>query len=589
MRHRLYQFIQRQYTDLASGEALWQISLLGLATGLVSGLVIVGFRFAIESTQASFLSGDYENYESLSYIWRFLLPLLGGVLIGIIFHWFSKDQSGVGVVHVSERLGYHQGRMPIRNTLLQIFGAGISLISGQSVGREGPSIHLGASSASILGQWVRLPNNSIRVLVGCGAAAAIAASFNTPLAGVIFAMEVILMEYTIASFMPIILAAVSATVLTRIFYGDSPAFTIPPISMESAWELPYVLVLGILIGALAALFVHLAGEISSRYGQTSVLKRMTVAGALMGLLAIIAPQVMSIGYDTVNAALLGEIAIGLLLIIVFAKLLASALAVGLGVPAGFIGPTLVIGATAGAALGLIAQMLFPDSIFSSGFYAMLGMAAMMAATLQAPLSALTAMVELTANPQIILPGMLAVIASGLTSRELFGKASLILTLLQTRGLDYRNNPVAQSLRRIGVTSVMDRSFIEIKNDIDSLRARELLQNNPQWLVVLEDNVDQQFVLRAAELARYIEQNDNETIQLSDIPAERKQWATIEPQSTLQEALDTLNSTTAETLVVMRKRPFASDQVYGVLNRDTIEANYELRPRYAANTSKPSGD
>ncbi len=506
------------------------------------------------------------------------MPLAGGILIGLIFHWFAKEHQGVGIVHVSERLGYHQGRMPIRNTLLQMIGAAISLISGQSVGREGPSVHMGAATGSLLSQWIRLPNNSMRIMVGCGVAAAIAASFNTPLAGVIFAMEVVLMEYTIASFTPIILAAVSATVLTRAFYGDSPAFSVPTMSFESSWELPYVLILGLVMGAIAALFIHIAGTVSSRYGQRPILTRMTIAGALMGALAVFVPQIMSIGYDTVNAALLGNIGLGLLLLILLAKLIASAMAVGLGVPAGFIGPTMVIGATAGGALGVIAGLIFPGEVSNSGFYAMLGLAAMMAATFQAPLSALTAMVELTANPQVILPTMLAVVSSGITSREIFGKVSIVLTLLQTRGLDYRNNPVAQSLRRVGVTSVMDRSFVESKNQLTVTEAMTLLNGQPQWVVVREA-ADKQFLLRAAELARFIEQHDQEQIELEEIPAQRWQWTSIEPQATLQEALETLDSSQAESLLVIRQRPFASDQIYGVLNRDTIEANYALRPRY----------
>ncbi len=523
----------------------------------------------------------------MPYIWRFLLPLLGGLLIGLVFHWLSKEDSGVGIVHVAERLAYHQGRLPLRNALLQIFGATVSLISGQSVGREGPSIHLGAASASLLGQWARLPNNSIRILVGCGAAAAIAASFNTPLAGVIFAMEVILMEYTIASFTPIILSAVSATLLTRFFYGDSPAFNVSVTTMQSAWELPYILIMGLVIGAIAASFIHLVGKLSLSFGRRSVLQRMVIAGAIMGLLSVVAPQIMSIGYDTVNSAILGTIGISLLLLIIAAKLLASATAIGLGVPGGFIGPTMVIGAAAGGLIGAIGQTLFPEIVSNSGFYVMLGMAAMMAATLQAPLSALTAMVELTANPQIILPGMLAVIASGLTSRELFGQSSLVLTLLQTRGLDYRNNPVAQSLRRIGVTSVMDRNFAQSNLALSHADAVELLKKNPRWIVINEKSSSEQktsttqLMLSAADLARHTKQSSDDTIHLLEIPAKRLQWASIGPQSTLQEALETLNNTQADILAVIRKRPFASDQIYGVLSRDTIDANYHLKPRYTS--------
>lgn len=578
MRQWLARYIERQYTRLASGEALWQISLLGLSAGVLAGLLIVIFRLLVESVQSAWLGGNPENYESLPYLWRFLLPLLGGILIGVIFHVLGRNTGSVGIVHICERLAYHEGRLPLKNALLQFVGASISLISGHSVGREGPAIHLGAAGASLIGQRARLPHNSLRILVGCGAAAAIAAAFNTPLAGVIFAMEVILMEYTIASFMPVILAAVSATVLMRAFYGDAAAFEVPPLALNSPWELPYVAVMGLAIGALAALFIYLAGGLSTRFGQRPVWARMSAAGAATGLLALAVPEIMSTGYDSVNAALLGELGVGLLLLIVGAKLLASATAVGLGVPAGFIAPTIVIGAAAGALMGAIAEALWPQTASSQGFYAMLGMGAMMAATLQAPLAALTAMVELTANPQIILPGMLAVIASGLTCREVFGKPSLVLTLLRTRGLDYRNHPVAQALRRIGVTSVIDRSFVESPPRLAATEARRLLAANPQWVIVTDAQANRRFILRGAELARYLEHAGEEAVVLGDIPAERSHWIPIEPESTLQEALEQLDNSQTDIAVVQRARPFASAKVHGVLTRERIEANYRLRPR-----------
>ena len=187
---------------LASVDALPQLAFLGLVSGLLVGAVIIAFRLCIEYIQAGFLPGGItENYESLPPLMRFVLPALGGLVIGLIFHLLAGTGNiQVGVTHVLERLAYYQGHLPLRNLLLQFFGAALSIVSGHSVGREGPGIHLGAASSSLLGQWLRLPNNSIQILVACGSAAAIGASFNTPIAGVVFSMEVIMMEYTIAGF-----------------------------------------------------------------------------------------------------------------------------------------------------------------------------------------------------------------------------------------------------------------------------------------------------------------------------------------------------------------------------------------------------
>ena len=205
------QWLDRLRLRLASVDALLLLAVLGLLVGLLAGGVTLAFRLLVEDIQSAFLSHP-EDYEALGWQARLLIPLAGGILVGTVLHFLSHEQRAVGIVHVMERLNYHEGHLPLRNIFVQFFGAAVSIISGHSVGREGPSVHLGAGSGSVLGQALRLPNNSIRTLVACGAAAAIAASFNTPLAGVIFAMEVILLEYTISGFVPVILAAVSAVI-----------------------------------------------------------------------------------------------------------------------------------------------------------------------------------------------------------------------------------------------------------------------------------------------------------------------------------------------------------------------------------------
>lgn len=575
--------LNRFRTRLADADALPQLAVLGLLSGLLAGGVIILFRLGIELTQSSFLpGGDTESYEALSMATRFLLPTAGGLLIGLIFHALNTAGGGgiqVGIVHVLERLAYHQSHLPLRNFLLQFVGATISLISGHSVGREGPGVHLGAASSSLMGQALHLPNNSIQTLLACGAAASIAASFNTPIAGVVFAMEVIVMEYTIAGFAPVILAAVSATALTRFVFGAEPAFSVPPLQMASLYELPYLLVMGLVIGALAASFIVSLKWITKAGSNIVIWQRMTLAGALTGLCALLVPEVMGVGYDTVNQSMLGEIGIGLLLIVVLFKILATTIGLGLGLPGGLIGPTLVIGAAAGGALGHLAEILFPGQVASPGFYAMLGMAAMMGATLQAPLAALLAMLELTANPNIILPGMLAVVMSGITSSHLFGHESVFITLLKARGLDMRSDPVAQSLRRVGVLSALNTSFAHAPRELSFAEAESLLLRKPLWIIIDEEDKNPVLLL-AADLALFLNSQQDaadQTIDLLDIPGQRENVANIHQRATLQEALELMNEKSVDALCVnLSMRPDLSNKtsgIIGILTRQNVEAHY----------------
>ncbi len=571
---RVKQFAETQRLRTAHLEAVPQLALAGIVCGLASGSVIIVFRMIIENTQASFLPGGTdEAYESLSAAYRFLIPIGGGVLIGIVLHLIPTAARQVGVVHVMERLEYHQGYLPFRNAVVQFFGAALSIISGHSVGREGPSIHLGAAAGSLFGRRLRLPNNSIRTLVGCGVAAAIAAGFNTPLAGVIFAMEVVLMEYTIVGFTPIILAAVSATMLTRAVFGEAPAFSVLNFEWTSILELPYVLVMGIVIGALAALFIDLLLRFSRFRLDTPIWVRTSLAGLVIGVLAIPAPAIMGVGYDTVAAALFGELTLWVLLLTVAAKMLATTAGLGLGLPGGLIGPTLVIGAAAGGAAGTVAQMFGGDTAHQ-GFYAMLGMGAMMGATLQAPLAALVALLELTANPKIILPGMIAVISAALVSRVAFGKTSVFGLIMQARGLDYRNDPISQAMRRIGVASVMDRDIARLPRRSTRDAAMQVLRDEPRW-VLIGDASSTIALLPAADLAHYLNDDDAEHIDLLAIPAHRRDVAATTILATLQEAHEILAQSGTEAVYVTGTHGEAQNRIYGVLTRDDLEKSYRF--------------
>jgi len=566
---------------LAHLDALPQFALLGVLSGAVTGVVILLFRFAIEIPLQYWLPGnDPENFESLPLYWRLAMPLLGGLFIGALFTYLSKASQKVGVTLVLQRLNFHEGHLQLKNLGTQFLVGVVSLISGQSAGREGPAIHMGAACNSYLGRRFQLPNNSIRVLVGCGTAAAISASFNTPMAGVIFAMEVVMMEYTIAGFTPVILAAVIAALISRLAYGGDPAFTVPSLNMQSLWDIPLMIVMGVLLGTVAALFIKII-RYCKKAQHYPVLARALVASIFAGTIAVFVPDIMGIGYDTVNRALLGHISLGMLLAITLAKLFATAVPIGLGMPYSLIGPVIVLGASAGGALGMFAIVLFPNHTSDPGIYSMLGMGAMMGAVLHAPLAALMAMLELTNNPHIILPGMLIIVVSNLTTRSLFKEKSVFNTLLEADGVYLNEAPVLQALSRTGVLKLLNDNLISHEREISWEQAETLLSASPEWIVITENRTPIS-LLPAADLARYLEEASRESgeldkqpalLDLLSIPAHRRDLKPIHRGATLQEALNTLHQHDIEALYVERVAAPMIKSVMGIVTRQDIENYY----------------
>ena len=558
---------------LARPDALAQLALLGILAGIMTGVVIVSFRLLAEGVLALLLAGDPENYEALAWQYRALLPLLAGLFLILLFQFASKGIHVLGVARVMERMAYHQGYLGLRELLLQFFGAAAAIIGGYSVGREGPHVHLGASSGSLLGQWLRLPNNSIRTLVGCGTAAGIAASFNTPLAGVIFALEIVMLEYTIASFIPVILAAASATLVSIAVFGNEAGFDIPTMELASLAHMPLVLLLGLAVGILSAAFIQSMQFVTGIGRSFALWQRFVAAALIAALFAVLLPRVMGIGYDSVNDALLGELGLVTLVLLVVGKLLATSLSVGLGIPGGMIGPSLFIGAVLGALVAnLFALAGFDVDV---GFFALLGMGAMMGASLQAPLAALTAIMELTHSPGIIMPGMVVIITASLTASELFRKESLFITMLKASGMDYSTTPVLQALRRIGVAGTMSKSCVRTEATVGQQSAQALLQKKPAWVIIDAEN-GPRMLLRAADLASYLDARGadiDETIDLMEIPGKRYDLAPIHLQATLQEAQEQLNKTNAEALYVQRQNAPGINRVYGILTREMIDASY----------------
>ena len=629
-------FFRRQ---LAGVNALPQLSFLALLVGLMTGLVILLFNAAVDVLLARWVLGTHsEDFESLSLFLRMLLPCAGGLAIGTALMRLRRRDTRVGVVHVMERLSRHQGQLPLKNAAIQFFGGIVALVSGQAGGREGPAIHLGAAASSLIGQAFELPNNSVRTLVACGTAAAIAGSFNTPIAGVIFAMEVVMMEYTIASFIPVILASVTSTVLTHSVLGNATAFSVPPLQLASLAEIPFIILAGLMIGCMAAAYITLVEQFS-RLNQWSFPMRGLVAGALCGICAFATPQVMGVGYDTVNSALLGNIAIATLCLLVLTKSIASAACLGLGLPLGIIGPTLFIGASFGGVLGLLGQAIAPLDVSSPGLYVMLGMAAMMGAVVQAPLAALMTVLELTANSNAILPAMLIIVVATLVTSEVFKKQSVFLTTLKTLGLEYPPSPVTMHMQRAAVASLMQRNFVRTPETITVSKAQELLERKPLWIVVEANSNEAHCLLNPSDLAAWLdelasgdvdelqgptrgtrrqprskddsadqsaaapesqaaeasatdevaaaanpEEVDAKTedeplppvdIELLNIPGQREDVVNVDIRATLQEALDALNSQGVRALCVRRTSMPLIAPIMGVMTREDIN-NYRSK-------------
>ena len=574
----LHNCLDRARVRLGRADALLLLALLGIVVGLLSGGVIVVFRFLVESAQLYWFPGDNsENYEELELSTRILLPIGGAIFLVAMFKWFSKGIHVLGVARVMERMAYHQGYLTVRGFWLQFVGAAVAIFSGHSVGREGPHVYLGAASGSLLGQWLSLPNNSIRTLVGCGTAAGIAASFNTPLAGVIFALEVVMMEYTIASFIPVILSAAMATLVSVSVFGYSSSLHVDFSGLVvPLGQVPMVIVLGLVAGAASALFNFLIENIAARSKPWGMSRRLMLAGILMGGFGALMPTVMGIGYDTVDLLLLGEIGLVTAGMLVLMKMLASSVSLGLGIPGGLIGPSLFTGAALGGFVGLVSTALgYP---VNEGYFALLGMGAMMGASLQAPLAALTAIMELTHTPGVIMPGMLVIVIASLTTSEVFGKHSLFLAMLKASGHDYEASPVLQTLRRTGVAGVMSSAFSRAGLRVTGEEAARLLQDEPQWILIEKDGKGI-VLLRAVDLVTYLEEwepvrdEEEKMIELLEIPGKRLDVASVSLQATLQEALEVVENSSAEALYVESRSSTGISRVYGILTREMIESSY----------------
>lgn len=580
IRQRIIQINKQLMQRLAGDSAILTLSLLGAVTGAMTGFIIIAFRLAIEWPLTEFLPGnDPEFFEALSTTEHILLPMTGAFVIGLLF-WLipkMKGQSGIeqtGLAYVFMRFNKHYGLLPVRNAVMQFIGGVLSLITGQSSGREGPAVQLGATAGSWIGQYWQLPNNSTRILAGCGTAAAIAASFNTPIAGVIFAMEVILMEYTIAGFTPIIISAVVGTIVCHSAFGNDPAFTVPSTELNSLWELPILSLLGIATGVAAAAFILLAKQ-AQRLNHINIAIRFTLAGTITGLLAAISPHILGIGYDSVNLSLVGGLGLSTLLILVVVKLIATSISAGLGMPIGIIGPSLLIGACIGGLFAIGSRDGWPLIASNDSLYVLMGMGAMMGAVLNAPLAALMALLELTNNANIILPAMLTIVIATLTTKEVFGIESFHQTVLERQGNQHVITPMMRALSHIGVTRVMNHQVEFCLRSMPMAELQQIIAVAPRWVVVEDPKGNT--LLSGPELeAAFCDEEfaaADTKIDVLALAVEQRPISSIGFQANLAEAWEVLRQNQAYAVYVKSTAGPFTPLFKGILTRSDIENHY----------------
>jgi len=441
---------------------LLRISLLGAITGLMAGMLVTLFRFSIEWIQIYFLpDGQVGNYEALPGWLQFLLPVCGALVLALIFERLPSGQQTVGIVHLLDYLRFRKQRLPFSNALVQFFGGLLVIVSGNSVDREGPGVHLGAATASVLGWKIKLTDDDSYLLAAAGGAGAIAAAFNTPLAGVIFVIEVLRVRYAINNIVPVIVASVAGAIIGRIVYGQSPAFDVPALSIGSLAELPVMLVMGVFIGVLAAVFIFAVQYTARQTISWRPLYGFVLAGVITGVLAQWSPEIMGLSYDALSRIFDNDLGLETLLLLLFAKLAATAVSIGVRLPGGLIGPSLVMGGALGGFIELLIYNWYPYYAGSAGFYAMIGMVAMMGAVLRAPLAALVALIELTGNLNIILPGMIAVVSGEIATRALIGDVSAFTAMLKVQHEREARQEVVEP------ASVVDEDDTSVKDNAET--------------------------------------------------------------------------------------------------------------------------
>ncbi|MEM0944151.1 MAG: chloride channel protein [Pseudomonadota bacterium] len=443
---------------------LWPIAV---ALGVATGYAVIVFRWAIASLQTLFYGTDdvllHSHAASLPWFVVLFLPVLGGLVVGVILSRFTPDAKARGVADVIQAAAIRGGKIERGPGLASASAALVTLSTGGSTGREGPAIHLGAVLASWVSERLNCSGVTARDILGCAAAAAVSASFNAPLAGALFAMEVVLRHYALHAFGPITVAAVAGAVVSRIHLGDITEFSVPTHGVEFYWEMPAFMILGLICGLVAVAMmrsIFVAEAVGDRVQKALSIPdwlRPAVAGLLLGLIALEFPHVIGVGYETTSLALTVQFAFGTAVLFAAVKVVAVAITLTGRMGGGVFSPALMLGALTGCAFGELAVGLFPSISGAQGLYALAGMGAVGGAVLGAPISSTLIVFELTGDFQVAIAVMISVSLASVVADKMVAR-SFFLTQLERQGLTLSNGPqgyLAATVPIIGLMRVND--------------------------------------------------------------------------------------------------------------------------------------
>ncbi|MBS3780033.1 MAG: chloride channel protein [Desulfovermiculus sp.] len=475
-------FFQTYLNRLRLGPAKQDISLLFFAVGIgiLAAIGALLFRTLIEVMQIAFWPEGTSLVDQIRAApwWQILLvPTLGGLVAGPVITFFVPEARGPGVPEVILAVTTRQSTIRHRVTFLKGLITSLLLACGASVGREGPIVQIGSSVGSSVAQLFDLSPELRRLCLACGAAAGISATFNAPISGAIFAMEIILLNIEMAYISHIVIASITGSVLSRIFWGDFPAFRVVDFQLESYLQIFGYLLLGLLAGLISIAFVRAIFAAENLFTRLPLPQWLCPAlgGLLLGGMALQLPQVMGVGYDSVNSALSGNLPFQMALFLLIGKLAATSICIGSGMSGGIFAPSLYLGAVLGTIVGYTLSLLWPSLNVHPAFFALAGMGAVVSGTTLAPITAIVTIFELTLHPQIILPLMVSCISATLVVRLLFGVSAYELKLFRrginiVRGHDVgilRNLCVKDFIRHTVPIIPLNASLSEIVQEVSS--------------------------------------------------------------------------------------------------------------------------
>jgi len=430
-----------------------------VAVGIAAAIGAIVFRLAIAVFQLPWLGTMTEQVATAARAapwWMVLLaPAAGGLVVGLFLEYLMPGKRAEVVADVIEARALPSHQLTLRIGLGSAFVSALSLGTGASAGREGPVVHLGASLAAALTRLLNLPMAARRTLLGCGVAAAISASFNAPIAGVLFAHEVILGHFSPTAFVPIVIASTVAAVISRGWFGDFPAFVVPQYQVTSYWEVPAFALLGLTCGLVAILFQFglIGTDWVARRIPIPLIVRPVIGGLAIGAMALVFPEILGVGYEATDQALKHQLPLTLMLMLIVAKASATAITLASRFGGGIFSPSLYLGAMTGGAFGLIAASLFPDMASSHGLYAILGMGAVAGAVLGAPISTTLIVFELTGGYALSIALLLTVAIANGFNKAVHGR-SFFHWQLESRGLFLSEGAHRRIVRNVRVSDFM---------------------------------------------------------------------------------------------------------------------------------------